>query len=274
MTPSVFNRVCARPVVISCTVGACVLNVIVLAMPHNGVRIISIATDWEGWAFLILAIVATTGLGFFLGMFTCWPWIRPICSKFNGAPFTPGDHVVILTGPLQGSTAEVTDITKGQGGWDVVWLDLGPEHEKTFSNIFEEYSLMKTTKGERDSVPNICTHMTGRWQFAKKWLLILVVVVALYAGLLHLTHRFGAPQIRSIVVEAMHVPPNYRDVSDGRDHVSGPYYYCSSRAYAPFLVRIDYGLHGGPLYGDGGSTLYLWLFGPGFRIRELEHWAE
>ena len=52
------------------------------------------------------------------------------------------------SGPLRGSTAEVEDITTGQGGWDVVWLDLGPERRKKFSNIFEEYSLLKIQKGE------------------------------------------------------------------------------------------------------------------------------
>src|SRR5437867_4982419 len=139
MTPSVLNRVCARPVLICWIVGACVLDAVVLTVPSNGVRLSSIASDWQGWAFLILAVVAATGLGYFLGMFTCWPWIRPICSRFNGAPFKSGDHVVILEGPLRGTTAEVEDITKGQGGWDVVWLDLGPERRKTFSNIFEEW---------------------------------------------------------------------------------------------------------------------------------------
>ena len=124
------------------------MDAIVLRVTSNGVRLINIASDWQGWAFLILAIVAATGLGYFLGMFTCWPWIRPICSRFNGAPFKHGDHVMILVGPLGGATAEVENLTKGQGGWDVVWLDLGPEHRKTFSNIFEEYSLMKTEKGE------------------------------------------------------------------------------------------------------------------------------
>jgi|SRR5882672_9024429 len=114
--------------------------------------------------------------------------------------------------------------------------------------------------------------MTWRRHFTTRWLLVLVSASALYAGLWFLTLRVGAPQIRSIVVEAMHVPPNYIDVSQRRDHVTGPVYYCSSRAYAPFFVRADYGWQGGPLYGDGGSALYLWLFGRAFRIRELQHW--
>ncbi len=84
MTPSVLHRICARPVAVSWIIGACVLDVLVLRLPSNGVRLISIASNWQGMAFLLLAVVAATGLGFFLGMFTCWPWIRPICSRFNG----------------------------------------------------------------------------------------------------------------------------------------------------------------------------------------------
>ncbi len=155
MTPSVLNRISARPVITSWIIGACVLDAVVLTLPSNGVRLTSIASDRQGMVFLILAIAAATGLGFFLGMFTCWPWIRPICSRFNGAPFQPGDRVVILTGPLRGTAVEVEDITKSQGGWDVVRLDLGPERRRTFSNIFEEYSLFRIVKGEPGAPPAV-----------------------------------------------------------------------------------------------------------------------
>ena len=165
MTPSVLNRICAYPVVVSLVIGASVLNAAVLTLPADGVRLISIACDWPGKLLLILAVFATTGLGFFLGMFTCWPWIRPICSRLNGAPFKPGDRVVILAGPLRGTTAQVEDITKGQGGWDLVWLDLGPERRKDFSQIFEEYSLLKIEQIEPHGPANgsqpICAKTKG-----------------------------------------------------------------------------------------------------------------
>jgi hypothetical protein len=51
--------------------------------------------------------------------------------------------VIILIGPLKGSAAFVEDITKGQGGQDVIWLGLGPERGRRSSNLFEEYSLLK-----------------------------------------------------------------------------------------------------------------------------------
>jgi hypothetical protein len=116
--------------------------------------------------------------------------------------------------------------------------------------------------------------MTWLRHFTKRRLLVLLAAAVLYAGAWFLAHLFGAPQVRSVAVEAMHVAPDYTDVSERAGSVTGRIYYCSSRAYAPLLVRADYGWHGGPLYGDGGSALYLWFFGRSFRIRDLEHWAE
>jgi hypothetical protein len=60
---------------------------------------------------------------------------------------------MILSGPLKGGSAEVEEITVSQGGWDVVWLDLGPDRRKKFSNVFEEYSLLKID-GEPEAAPN------------------------------------------------------------------------------------------------------------------------
>src|SRR6266478_8493151 len=102
--------------------------------------------------------------------------------------------------------------------------------------------------------------MAWRRHFTKRRLLFLAVAFGLYAAAWFLTHRVGAPQVRSVAVEAMRVPPHYTDISERTDRVTGPVYWCASRACAPFLVRADYGWQGGPLNGDGGSTLYLWLF--------------
>ena len=154
MTPSVLHRICARPVVVSWIIGAWALDALVLTLPSNGVRLTNIASDWQGMAFLLLAVVAATGLGFFLGMFTCWPWIRPICSRFNGAPLKAGDRVLVLAGSHRGTTAQVYEITTGQGGWDLARLDLGPAHRDKFSDIVEEYSVLKI---EGESAPRELT---------------------------------------------------------------------------------------------------------------------
>jgi hypothetical protein len=153
MTPSVLNNICARPVVISWIIGACVLDGLLLTVPSNGLQLISIASDWQGAAFLLLAVVAATGLGFFLGMFTCWPWIRHICSRINGAPLRIGDRVLVLSRRHRGTTTQVYEITTGQGGWDLARLDLGTAHRDKFTDIFEEYSVLKVN-GEPGSAAN------------------------------------------------------------------------------------------------------------------------
>jgi hypothetical protein len=136
MTPTVLNRICAYPAVISWIIGASVL--IGLVVPS-----ISAASDLRGTAFLFLAFVSAIGLGFFLGMFTCWPWVRPICSKINGAPLKIGDRVLILSRRYRGTTAEVYEIITGQGGWDLARLDLGSARRAKSTDIFELYSVVK-----------------------------------------------------------------------------------------------------------------------------------
>jgi hypothetical protein len=116
--------------------------------------------------------------------------------------------------------------------------------------------------------------MTRQRQFTKKRFYFFATAVAVYALLWFVTHRIGAPQVRSAVVEVIQKPSGSTDVSQRIDErVAGPVYWCVASAYAPLMVRVEYGWQSGPLYGDGGSALYLWLFGRAFRIHELEHWA-
>ena len=142
-TPSAFNKLCAHPVLICWAIGACVMNVLLLTVALDGVGLLSIASDWKGGLSLAGAIVAATGLGFFLGMFTCWPWIRPACSRINGAPLSVGDRVLVLSGRSKGIRASVYEIRTGQGGWDLARLDLGPAQKESFTDIVEDYSVFK-----------------------------------------------------------------------------------------------------------------------------------
>lgn len=143
MRPNVLNRICAHPIIVSWFVGAWALNAVVLTLGLRGVRLAGFGLNLKEAAVLPLVVIATTGLGFFLGMFTCWPWIRAICGRFNGAPLKPGDHVFILSGPHRGTTRRVYEITTGQGGWNLARLDLGAGCKEKFSDIFEEYSVLK-----------------------------------------------------------------------------------------------------------------------------------
>jgi hypothetical protein len=96
----------------------------------------------------MLALTVTTLLGYFLGMFVCWPAVRIACTRYNAASLKSGDQVMILSGPQKGNIAEVYDITVGQGGWNLARLDLGQERKEKFRDIFEEYSLLKIQPGQ------------------------------------------------------------------------------------------------------------------------------
>ena len=93
--------------------------------------------------WLMTGLLATTGLGYFFGMFTLWPLIRWNCCRYNGAPLSVGDEVVVLLGPKKGQCALVEEMMAWQGGWKIARLagvandgDLAPA-------LFEEYSLMR-----------------------------------------------------------------------------------------------------------------------------------
>jgi hypothetical protein len=102
--------------------------------------------DASGWQVLLLLIgvlIPGTLLGFFLGVVICFPAIRRICSWYNGAPLKTGGLLIILSGPKKGTTAEIFDISMGQGGWHVISLNLGEGQRK---NLFPQWSLLKLSE--------------------------------------------------------------------------------------------------------------------------------
>jgi hypothetical protein len=116
--------------------------------------------------------------------------------------------------------------------------------------------------------------MAWRPTLKKRWRLILVCGVVLYALLWWLTHIFGVPQVRRAEVKAMPVTSLFMDVSGATGRrAAGPQYFCRAAAQAPFLVRVEQGWVKGPLNGDGGSVLYLWFFGVTIRTLEYSQWA-
>ena len=57
---------------------------------------------------------------------------------------------MILSGPHTGDIVQVYEITVGQGGWDLARLALGQECKDRFTDIFEEYALLKIPRGNPD----------------------------------------------------------------------------------------------------------------------------
>lgn len=104
----------------------------------------------------------------------------------------------------------------------------------------------------------------------------LVLVGLTYAVLWFVTAWFGGRHVRNLKLSTMYQPmglSGFTDVSDGSS-AQGPWYYCRTLSYAPFLIRVDYGWHTGGLSGDGGSELYWWAFVRAIRVYEIGHWAE
>lgn len=105
----------------------------------------------------------------------------------------------------------------------------------------------------------------------------LVIVIASYTTMWALTPFVGGYQIRKQKLSTMYQPEGLA----GFEEVSGPgirgkgrrVYYCRTTAYAPFIIRVDYGWNTGSLSGDGGSELYFWGLGATSQIRVLEHWG-
>lgn len=133
------NQVCAYPTWITWAIGAMILDTLIGAS-----LLVQNALDGSYFDFLTLFIPSTL-LGYFLGMFTFWSFVRKLCSKVNGGPLKVGDRVQILRGRFKGKICDVYDTPKGQGGWDLARIDLGAEMKNTFQDIFEQYALLKLT---------------------------------------------------------------------------------------------------------------------------------
>lgn len=114
-----------------------------------------------------------------------------------------------------------------------------------------------------------------RW-VTRKRLIVLGAIAAGYILIWCITHFVGVPSVYRTVEDSMPITAEFH-YTDVRRKASGgtdwPRYYCYTVAYAPFLVRADYGWQSGSLSGDGGSGLYLWLPGYTVRIVELGHWS-
>jgi hypothetical protein len=148
------NIVCAQTQIISWGFGAAVLDIAIIYLVTNEVSELAVLSRPEVMLPLVIALIPGTLLGYFVGMFISWPITRAVCSRFNGAPFRIGDAVLILSGPLKGTVAEVYETPVGQGGWNLLRLEIGPKNRKEYSDIFEEYSVLRIRKGEQDGAAN------------------------------------------------------------------------------------------------------------------------
>src|SRR6266513_616771 len=95
--------------------------------------------------------------------------------------------------------------------------------------------------------------------FSRKWVRVFAGIIIIYIFLWFVTHFFGVPQVYHVLKGSMPVDRTY-DYTDVKKNVKAsrggqPIYLCRATAYAPFLVRGDYGWQAAPLIGEGGSNL-------------------
>ncbi|MFO1488560.1 MAG: hypothetical protein U1F65_08780 [Verrucomicrobiota bacterium] len=100
-------------------------------------------TDVSSVLCLLLAYACLSGLGFFAGAFTVFWLVLRVCRYVNGAPFTVGEYVTVLTGPHVGTVARVYELTGSQGGGLLPRLDLGADVADKYLDIFDDYCLLR-----------------------------------------------------------------------------------------------------------------------------------
>lgn len=102
--------------------------------------------------------------------------------------------------------------------------------------------------------------------------LVLVCVAVLYIGLWLLTHFVGEGQVRNLArdafvrsrLDAMSAP------GAGARPPVVPQYRVTARAYAPFLVRVEYAWMDGT-HGVKDRSLFFWFLGSTSKIRDYGH---
>ena len=78
-----------------------------------------------------------------------------MCVRLNGGPYQVNDRVLILTGKHKGTVTCVYEITKSQGNWNLLRLDLGPEVKNKYGDIFEQETV---TRVQDPATPDATTN--------------------------------------------------------------------------------------------------------------------
>ncbi len=137
------NRMLAHPMQVSWILGTISLWIIVTLLFFNSGVFHSFAIDRSMIPLVLLSYAATSGLGFFVGMFGVYWLVIAIARRANGAPHHTGDSVMILSGQYSGMVTTIYEISKGQGGEPVQRVELGEEAKMKYEDIFPEYALLR-----------------------------------------------------------------------------------------------------------------------------------
>lgn len=104
-------------------------------------------SDWRSLLSLLVVVVISLPLGFFLGVVSGSIFLLPLFAlreQLSGGPFTVGDAVQILIGPHSGKITHIVSPWQGRS----YRVKLDEESEKTFKDIFGEEQLLKEADDE------------------------------------------------------------------------------------------------------------------------------
>jgi hypothetical protein len=140
--------------VISWILGTCALWIPVSISLHHEGAFPAVFSEFTSVLYLLFGYACLSGLGFFAGGFTMYWLVVRVCRHINGAPFTEGDFVTVITGSRSGTEARVYEMIRGQGGNLLPRLDIGDEERTKYRDIFEDYNLLRhPVKGMKASTP-------------------------------------------------------------------------------------------------------------------------
>jgi hypothetical protein len=103
----------------------------------------------------------------------------------------------------------------------------------------------------------------------KKWVKILAATTVGWLFLTLITVRFGEPAVRAAALLEINAPPTMSEgssklvnemLSGSNETAKKPRFYCVSRVYAPFIIRVDCGLIGGAFKSGGRTDFHVWFF--------------
>ena len=109
-----------------------------------------LAMEWSTVLVFVAGYAATSGLGFYAGIFGVGWLVLPACRHINGAPHKKKESVMVLSGLFSGKNGIIYKISRGQGGQPLPRVDLGSEAMEQYHDMFEEYSLLRISLQQED----------------------------------------------------------------------------------------------------------------------------
>jgi hypothetical protein len=111
-------------------------------------------------------------------------------------------------------------------------------------------------------------------RFGRRAVQLVAGALVLAAALWALTRVVGAPAVESYVLSEMKPTESSKRVSSyealGETREE---HYCTARAVAPLVVRLEFGHRCGPLCGLGRTEYFFWVPGVQYRLYVSATWV-